>query len=369
MRIICDTQILTDACSNVARCVPSKAAMPHLECILMQADADGLRLSGFDLDLGIKTKLEVRVEQEGAAVLNAKMLCDILRKMPEDSVLIDCDEKNMCVIRSGNAEYRLISLKPEEYPELPTLTDRNTIRIRQIALRDMIKQTIFAVSMDESKSVHRGVKFEISSGEIKLVAIDGFRLAMRTEFIDYNGEPFHFVAPSKTLSEVVKFIGEEDLFTEVSVGKKHILFEIGGYEIISRLLDGEFLNYMSAIPTARSTTVRVNTKKLIDCIERTSIIITEKIRSPIKFIFDEDQIKLSTMTAMGTASDRMEASIDGKRTEIGFNNRFMLDALRSCDTDEVLIHLNGPQSPAVIVPPEGTEFLYLILPIRIRNEA
>ena len=365
MRIICDTQTLTEACLNVARCIPSKAAMPHLECILLRADAQGLRLSGFDLDLGIDTCISVRVEREGAAVLNAKMLCDILRRMPESSVSIDCDEKNMCLIRSGNAEYKLISLKAAEYPELPTIAEKKEVRMRQVSLREMIKQTIFAVSMEDSKSVHRGIKFEIAAGEIRLVAIDGFRLAMRNDFIEYNGESFFFVAPAKALAEVIKFIGDEDAYVEIAVGRKHIRFEIGGYSIISRLLEGEFLKYESAIPTARSTTVRANTKNLIDCIERTSIIITEKIRSPIKFIFDEDQIKLSAVTAMGSASDRMDASVDGKRTEIGFNNRFMLDALRSCDTDEVLIHLNGPQSPAVIVPPEGESFLYLILPIRI----
>ena len=365
MRIICDTQLLTETCLNVSRCVPAKAAMPHLECILLRADAEGLKLSGFDLDLGITTCISVRVEREGAAVLNAKTLCDILRKMPESSVLIECDEKNMCVIRSGNAEFKLVSLKPEEYPELPTIIEKKEIRMQQVSLREMIKQTIFAVSMEDSKSVHRGIKFEIRPGELRLVAIDGFRLAMRNDFIEYNGPEFSFVAPAKALAEVIKFIGDEEEFITVEVGKKHIRFGIGGYIIISRLLEGEFLKYESAIPNAKSTTVRVNTKNLIECIERTSIIITEKLRSPIKFIFDEDQIRLSALTAMGNASDKLNASVDGKRTEIGFNNRFMLDALRSCDTDEVLIHLNGPQSPAVIVPPEGDSYLYLILPIKI----
>ncbi|MBQ7689379.1 MAG: DNA polymerase III subunit beta [Clostridia bacterium] len=369
MKIICSTQELTQACLNVGRCIPAKAVVPHLECILIETvESSAIRLSGFDLDLGIRTQLPVRVEREGAVVLNAKMFCDILRGMPEDSVLIDCDEKNVCVIKSGNTEYKLISLSPEEYPELPEVAEKRPFRIRQTVLRDMIRQTIFAVSVDDSKSVHRGVKFEIRQGEVKLVAIDGYRLALRTEFIEYVGEDISFVVPAKTLSEVIKFIDDEEAFIEVNVGRKHIIFDIGDYHMISRLLEGEFLDYKTAIPTAKSATVRVKTKSLIDCIERASIIITEKIKSPIKFIFDEDTIKISAVTAMGSANDKIAGSTEGKRTEIGFNNRFMLDALRSCDTDEVLIHLNGPVSPAVIVPPESDSFLYLILPVRIKSE-
>ena len=195
-----------------------------------------------------------------------------------------------------------------------------------------------------------------------------YRLALRTEFIEYVGEDISFVVPAKTLSEVIKFIDDEEAFIEVNVGRKHIIFDIGDYHMISRLLEGEFLDYKTAIPTAKSATVRVKTKSLIDCIERASIIITEKIKSPIKFIFDEDTIKISAVTAMGSANDKIAGNTEGKRTEIGFNNRFMLDALRSCDTDEVLIHLNGPVSPAVIVPPESDSFLYLILPVRIKSE-
>ena len=366
MKIQCNTKDLTNACLNIQRCVPSKAVMPHLECILLRTVGnDSLSLSGFDLELGITTLLPVQAEKTGAAVLNAKTLCDILRHLPDESVLIDCDEKNMCTIRSGNAEYTLISLSPEDYPELPAVNEARALTVRRTALREMIKQTIFAVSMDDSKAVHRGIRFEISPGEIRLVALDGYRLAIRKDFIDYSAESFSFVVPSKTLAEVVKFIDDEDAFMHISVGARHILFEIGSYTLISRLLEGEVLNYRSAIPTAKSTTVRVNTRSLIECIERASIIINEKMKIPVRFIFDEDVIRISVVTALGSANDRIAGSINGKRTEIGFNNRFILDALRSCDTDEVLIDLNGPIAPAVILPPEGESFLYLVLPVRL----
>ena len=366
MRIVCETEKLTTVSLNVQRCIPNRSVMPHLEGILIKTTEDGcIELSGFDLDMGITKKLEVRVEEPGAAVINAKTFCDILRHLPGETVYIECDEKNICSIRSGEAEYTVISLDPAEYPELPRITDEIPFTVSQKTLKNMIKQTIFAVSVDDSKTVHRGVKFELTAGQLKLIALDGYRLAIRTEFSEYSGKDLSFVVPAKTLSEIVKFIDDEDAFIRLSIGRRHIIFYIDGYSIISRLLEGVFLDYRSAVPTAKSAVVRVNTAKMIECIERTSIIITEKMKSAIKFIFDEDTVKMSAVTALGSANDKMEASVDGKRTEIGFNNRFVLDALRSCESDEVLINLNGPVSPAVIVPTDGDHFLYLILPVRI----
>lgn len=368
MRIICSTQLLTDVCLNVQRCIPSKAVMPHLECLLIKTDStEMLELSGFDLDLGITTYIEARIERAGAVCLNAKTFCDILRHLPDETVIIDCDEKNVCTIKSGNVEYTLISLNPDEYPELPKITDETPFRIKSSILNDMVRQTIFAVSLDDSKTVHRGIKFEIVPGEIKLVALDGFRLAIRREFSDYNGMPLSFVVPAKTLSEAIKLITDDESFINISIGRRHIIFNIEKYSLISRLLEGEFLNYNSAIPNSKSTVVRINTKELIDCIERASIIITERTRSPIRLIFDEDTARVSAVTSLGSATDRIKASVDGKRTEIGFNNRFFLDALRCCDTDEILINLNGSVSPAIILPPEGESFLFLILPVKLPN--
>ena len=343
--------------------------MPHLECLLIKTDgASDIELSGFDLDLGITTHLGVRVERAGAVCLNAKTFCDILKHLPEETVIIDCDEKNVCSIRSGEVEYTLISLDPEEYPEMPSITNEIPFTVAGNTLKDMIRQTIFAVSIDDSKAVHRGIKFEITPGEIKLVALDGYRLAIRKEFTDYNGEPINFVVPSKTLAELIKLASDDEGQIRIIKGKRHIVFYANNYRLISKLLEGEFLDYRSAIPSAKTSTVRINTKRMIECIERTSIIITEKVRSPLRFVFEENLIKMSAVTSLGSANDKMEASLDGKRVEIGFNNRFMLDALRSCDSDEVLFNLNGSLSPAVFVPVDGDNFMYLILPVRIKTE-
>lgn len=369
MKIICDTQIFTNTCLNVQRSIPSKAVLPHLECILIETEeGNSVKLTGFDLDIAVMTNVGVRVEEKGACVLNAKTFCDILRHCPDTTVTINCNEKNICTITSGEVEYTLISLNPSEYPDLPVLTDEKSFRLNCGVLKDMIKKTVFAVSPDDGKTVHRGVKFELESGEIKLVALDGYRLAIRKEFTDYSGEFLKFVVPAKTLYEIIKLAENDDGFAEISKGRRHIMFNVNGYCLISKLLEGEFLDYRTAFPKGKTATVRTSTKKFIDTIERTSIIITEKVRSPLRCIFSDDEIKVSAVTALGSASDRIPVSISGDNTEIGFNNRYLLEALRSCDTDEVLINLNGSLSPAVILPPEGDNFLYLILPVKIKSE-
>ena len=369
MKIICNTAAFTETCLNVQRCVPNRSVMPHLECLLMQTQEDStLKISGFDLFLGITTVTDVRVEEPGAMVLNAKTFCDILRCLPGDDVSISCDEKNICTIRSGETEFTIISLKPEEYPELPKITEEVPFSVRQGTFKTMIRQTAFAVSAEESKTVHRGIKFEVSPGLLRMIGLDGFRLAIRNEFNAYNGDPFSFIVSAKNLNEIIKFIDDgEDAEMDISVGRKHVSFRVGAYEMIAHRLEGEFLDYKSAVPTAKSTVVRATTKKVIDCIVRTSTIITEKTKSPLKFVIDDDMIRISCVTALGSVKDELDVSLEGKRIEIGFNNRFMLEALRSCETDEVLIQLNGPYAPALILPPEGDAFTYLVLPVRIKT--
>ena len=234
-------------------------------------------------------------------------------------------------------------------------------------LRDMIRKTIFATAENDVKVVHTGVRFEIGANQIRLVAVDGFRLAMRNEEIDYDGEEKIFVAPKKALNEVVKLTGGEETIA-LNVGKRFIVFEIGSYRIVSRLLEGEFLNYRAAISGKVTGTVRVNTRLLIQSIERTSLIITDRTKSPIRCVFDEDMIRISSTTALGTAHDRVPCKSEGEHMEIGFNNRYLLDALRVCDADEVLVKIGSPILPILIVPTEGEDFLFLVLPVRLKTE-
>ena len=372
MRFTCSSQILSEACMNVQRATSSKSTnLPTIEGILIKAENDKIMLTGYDLEMGIITSVTGRVEQTGSIILNAKILCDILRNVPDEHVSIECDERLICKIKSGDSEFSITGFSEEEYPELPTVSGGFPIVVKGEVLKDMIKKTIFATADNGAKIVHTGVRFEISSGNIRLVAVDGYKLAIRNEKIDYEGEEKNFIIPKKTLNEIMKLAGDGDDTVSMIVASRHIMFECGNYYIVSRLLEGEFLSYKSAIPTTAKTEVKVNTRKIISSIERTSLIITERIKSYIRCIFDNESIRISSTTALGTANDRILADIQGERVEIGFNNKYLLDALKVCDTDEITLRLNGSVSPIIIVPDDECSliyernFLFMVLPVRM----
>lgn len=369
MKFQCDTAAFSLACQNVQRAVSTKTSIPAVEGVFIKALGNELILTGYDLEIGITTSVNANIEEQGSIILNARVLCEILRRIPNSTIKVESDERNLAVIRSGDIKYEIMGISADEYPELPTVKGGFPIVISQNILKDMVHQTIFAVATTDSKVVYTGIKFELTKGEIKLVAVDGFRMAIRKEKIDYNGDDITFIVPSKTLSEVVKLAVSEEKedYISLGVGKRHILFETGGYSIISRLLEGEFLNYKAAIPVTASTTVKIDTRKFIDSVERTSLIITDKTKSLVSCVFEDDSVKVHSVTALGTANDRIDAQIEGNKVEIGFNNRYLLDALRACNTDMVRIELNGAVSPILILPPEGDDFIFLVLPVRLKK--
>ncbi|MBQ2092428.1 MAG: DNA polymerase III subunit beta [Clostridia bacterium] len=367
MKIICNTEVLSEACQNVSRVVSTKTSIPAIEGIYLKALGNELMLTGYDLEMGINTSVEAKVEEPGSIIINARILCDILRKLPAETVRIEADARQICVISCGEVEYKIVGIAAEEYPELPTVTGGYPIIVESGVLENMVRQTIFAVSKNDSKIVHTGIKFEITRGQIRLIAVDGFRLAIRTEKINYTGDDISFIVPAKTLSEVIKLIDNSDVIS-MNIAKRHIVFEIGNYSIISRLLDGDFLDYNAAIPKSLTTEVHVNVRSFIDSIERTSLLITDRLKSPLRCVFNENTIKISTVTSLGTANDKLSCTTEGDRVEIGFNNVFLLDALKACSVDDVKVTLNGPLSPITILPPEGDNFLFLVLPVRLKNE-
>ncbi|MGN0468608.1 MAG: DNA polymerase III subunit beta [Acutalibacteraceae bacterium] len=364
MKFICDSAKLAKSCLNIQRTVSNKSTIPALEGILIKALGDSVNLTGYDLEVGTDTYIPAEVEENGSVVLNAKHLCDILRFVPDESVMIESDDRNICKIKSGETEYSLIGIDADEYPDVPTVGGGFPIVINQALLKDMIRKTIFSVSTSERNPVHCGVKFEITDGKIVLVAVDGARLAIRRENIDYSGEEVSFVVPAKTLGEVVKLGENDDGFYSINVGKRHICFEVGEYKIISRLLEGNFIDYKAAIPLTSTTTITASTKRLIECVERTSLIITDR-SSPVRCTIENSAMKFSCVTTIGTANDKMAADVEGNDLEIGFNNKFILDALKACDTDEVKIELNSSNQPIIILPTNGDDFLFLVLPVRI----
>ena len=366
MQIICEKQPLIDAVGNVQRAVSGKSTLPALEGILLRASGTSLFLAGYDLDLGITTTIEAQVQQPGEIVLTAKLLGEIVRKLPDDTVRLATDEKGNATIRSGLTEFAIMGIAASEYPEIPSVSEGVGLNLPQNTLKSMIRQTLFAVAQNDARPVHTGVQFEVEPDGLRLVAVDGSRLALRSESIQ-SSETLQFVVPGKTLSEVLKLLADEDTPMSLAVGRRHIVLEIGGYAVISRLLDGEFLPYRKAIPQQVSTTVTVRTRELMDAVERASLVINDRMKSPLICEFRENAIRVSCTTPLGSASDQIDASIEGNGEEMGFNSRFLQDALKNAETDEVRIQLAGPLSPMKILPAEGESFLFLVLPVRLKK--
>ncbi len=369
MKFSCNTKKLSDACNNVMRAVSAKVTIPTVEGILMECGSDTLSLTGYDFEFGINTTLNATVSEPGAIVINAKIICDIIRNISAQTITIDANGTSVSV-SAGAAQYNINGIDANEYPELPSVSGGFPLFINQAVLQKMVTQTVFAVADNErSKPVHTGLKFEVTPNQLRLVGVDGYRLAIRTETIKYDGEDVTFIVPKKTIRELIKLIGtDSEKDVSISVGKRHIVFEIEEYSIISRLLDGDFLDYNAAIPKTCTTTALVNTGDAIACIDRTVPVIENSSKNPIRCLFDKDEMRVSTVSALGRMVDYTHANVSGDRVEIGFNSRYLLDALNASETDQVKIELNGPVSPVKILPLTGEDFLFLVLPMRLKNE-
>lgn len=370
MKFTCNTKQLSDACSNVIRAVSTKVTIPTIEGILIECGSDTLSLTGYDFEFGINTTLEANVVEPGAIVINAKIISDIIRKLPEGNVTFDISGTSVSII-SGAAQYSIMGIDADDYPELPSVSGGYPLFLNEAVLQSMISQTLFAVADNEStKPVHTGLKFELTQNQLRLVGVDGYRLAVRTETVKYDGEDISFIVPKKTIREIIKLMGtDNEKNVSVSVGKRHIVFDIDNYSVISRLLDGDFLDYNAAIPKTATTTVLINTNDAIDCIERTLPVIENDKKNPIRCLFDNDEMRVSTVSSLGRVVDYTHANVSGDRVEIGFNSKFILDALRASDTDQVRIELNSAVSPAKVMPVNDDSFLFLVLPMRLKNEA
>lgn len=367
MKIICNTAAITEACLNVQRAVAAKSVNPSLEGICIKTTEQGIEVNGYDMEVGINTIIDAGIAEQGGIIINAKMFCDILRHLPDVNMSLECDEKNKCIIKSGDTEYSIIGMPVKDYPELPYVMGGSPVVLPQSILKEMIKKVIFAVSTDDSRPVYKGVKFEITDNLLTLIALDGYRLAVRREAVEYNGEGMSFIVPSKPLQEIIKLINDDNGYISINLDKSHIVFSLNGYNIVSRLIEGQFVDYNKTIPTEFETTVKVNTQDFIDSIDRMSLLITEKFRTPLKCIFDENSIRFISSTSLGSANDRINASVEGTRIEKGFNNRYLSEAFRAIESDKVYIKLNTQNNaPACIFPLEGNGFYYMILPVNVQ---
>lgn len=374
MKFTCEKVLLQNAISTAGRAVAQKSSIPALEGILIRASGQELIFSGYNMQTGIRTRLSANVVEEGEIVVSSRLFSEIIRKMPDDVVMFSVSERMTVHLSCGAADFEISGLSAAEYPDLPEVEDEYSIRMDRKILKEMIEEVAFAVSTNESRPIHTGALFEVADNSLTMAAVDGFRLAVRREPLEKaEGGEFFFVAPGQALNEVKGICGEsksggdEETAASVTLGKRHILFAVGNTELICRRLEGEFLDYRNAIPKNNPISVTVETKDLIGSIDRVSVMISEKLKSPVRCVFDHDKILLSAKTATGDAKDICSMAGDGGGLEIGFNNRYLMEALRYAPADKVRIELNTSVSPALILPVEDDgKFLYMVLPVRLK---
>ncbi len=371
MKIVCEKEKILKALNSVTKAVASKTTMPILEGILIQTNDKEVKLTTYDLEIGIEYIIDADIKEQGATVVNAIMFSEIIRKLPDTDINISLNEKNLLVIECEGSLYKLATMNPDEFPELPQINVENSISIEQNSLKEMIRKTIFAVSTEENRPIFTGCLFEIKNNKLNVVAVDGFRLAWKSKFLQNNSNDFTAVIPGRTLNEVNKIILDSFDTIKIGVAKNQALFEMENCKIVTRLLDGEFLNYSSVIPENWETRVRVNRNNVQNCFERISLISSSSIEKekkyPVKVSIDIGKVTISCTNQTGDAKEEMYVSTEGQNLEAGFNPKYFLDALRAIDDEEIFVDFGTSISPCIIRPVEDGDYIYMILPIRLKD--
>ena len=371
MKIVCEKEKILKAINSVTKAVASKTTMPILEGILIQTNDKEVKLTTYDLEIGIEYIIDADVREQGATVVNAIMFSEIIRKLPDTEINISLNEKNLLVIECEGSLYKLATMNPEEFPELPQINVENSIEIEQNVLKEMIRKTIFAVSTEENRPIFTGCLFEIKNNKLNVVAVDGFRLAWKSKFLQNSSNDFTAVIPGRTLNEVNKIILDSFDNIKIGVAKNQALFEMENCKLVTRLLDGEFLNYSSVIPENWETRVRVNKNIIQNCFERISLISASSIEKekkyPVKVSIDIGKVTISCTNQTGDAKEEMYVSTEGQNLEAGFNPKYFLDALRAIDDEEIFVDFGTSISPCIIRPVDDGDYRYMILPIRLKD--
>ena len=372
MKIVCYKENILKAINSVVKGVASKTTMPILEGILIQTNDKEIKLTTYDLEIGIEYVMECEVEEQGSTVVNAIMFSEIIRKLPDTEIHITLNNKNLLEIECEGSLYKLATMNPEEFPELPKIEVENSIEIDQTLLKNMIRKTIFAVSNEESRPIFTGCLFEIENNKLTVVAVDGFRLALRSIFLNKQSNNFKAVIPGKTLNEVNKILLDSFEPVKIGVSKNQALFEMDNCKIVTRILDGEFLNYKNVIPSNWETRIKVNKNNIQNSFERISLISSSTVEKekkyPVKVQVDIGKITISCTNQTGDAKEELYVSTEGKNLEAGFNPKYFLDSLKAIDDEEVYIEFGSSISPCLIKSTENNDYTYMILPIRLKED-
>ena len=368
MTFECEKSLLASAIEGVSRAITNRAAIPVLEGIYLKAEGFQLTLTGYDMEMGITTTIECNVLIAGETVLDARLLGSMVSRMPGGDVRVELTDEGQAKISCGVAEFEIPAMMPSDYPALPNPGAENTMTIPCSMMREMIEKTIYAVSTEDKKPAHTGELFVIEPGSLTVVALDGYRLAIIKRNVECTRD-IRIIIPGKTLQELLKIMGGDEDEVKIDANRRYVVFTTNGYTIMSRLIEGDFLNYEGVIPKDKKTRVTVDCKTFIDTIERASLIITERLKNPLRINFAEDKVTVRCQTPLGKVVDEFAPiEMAGDAVEIGFNNRYLLDALRYSKCERMVLEINGPLSPVKLLPENGTDFIYLVLPVRFKNE-
>ena len=354
-----------EAVQTLSRSV-TKTSQPVLEGILISAEQGKITLVSYNLEMSMKKEIYANCEEEGDIVISARLLAEILRKSDGVSVTVEADDRLMCHIKSGNAVFNIMGMSAEDFPETPAVDEKEKITLPGGLLKEMVKGTLFAVATSEgSRPILTGLNINVENGVARFIGIDGRRMGIRKEYLNTSVN-CNFVISGKAIGEAVKIINNDDEDIDMFVTKMLVSFKIDGYTLVSRLLEGVFVNYEKAIPKEFTQTLTVKTRDILDIVERISLIVNDRLTTPVRCAFSRPVSTFKCISALGSATDTYETDLLGEEFEIGINSQYLLDALRATEADEVKLSFKGSNEGFLIEPLDSDSFLYMIMPMRIK---
>lgn len=363
MKLICSKASLLKGVSIVFKAVPSRTTMPILNCILIDASANEIKLTANDMELGIETVIEGEIVERGIIALDAKFFSEIVRKLPDNDVVIESDDTFQTTITCEKAKFNIVGKSGEDFSYLPYIEKNESISISQFTLKDVVRQTIFSIADNDTNKLMTGELFEINENRLRVVSLDGHRISIRNIELKENYSPLKVVVPGKTLQEISKILtGEAEDMVDIFFADNHILFEFDETKVVSRLIEGEYFHIDQMLSSDYDTKVKINKREFLNCIDRATLLIREGDKKPIILNIQDGSLQLKINSFVGSMNEEIEIEKEGKDLLIGFNPKFFIDALRVIDDEEVTLYMVNPKAPCFIKDDAGT-YVYLILPV------
>lgn len=367
MKFICRKDQLLTAVNTVSKAVSTKSTLPILGCILIEAMNHQIKLTANDMELGIETMIHGDILEEGKIAIEAKLFSEIIRKLPNSDVTIEVMDNFQTKITCEKAKFHIMGKPGDDFSYLPVIEKNQSITLSQFTLKELIRQTIFSISDNENNKLMTGELFEVNQNKLTVVSLDGHRISIRNCELKEESEPVKVVVPGKTLSDISKILsGELDELVHIYFTEKHILFEMENTRVVSRLLEGEFYRISRMLSSDYETKIVINKKDFYDCIDRATLLIKESDKRPIILSVSENSMELQISTSIGSMKEESEIHKEGKDIMIGFNPKFLMDALRVIDDEEITIYMVNPKAPCFIKD-EKESYVYLILPVNFNR--